>query len=468
MTKVLVWNIQQFGINKINNANNKRPRGQGGLTNQQASQSRRNVILNVLNATDPDIIVIIEVSSGDTYPLDVASFTGGMLGCVNFLNRLRFYPGEWRLVPPMRIGRGGKAESVGVFYRGQSTVGGNQVNRYFTGPNLWTGGINGMSAEPPTLSGPYPGSVNGSPDLNAMIVYPGQNVRQIPAGAQHNATVNENRVAARTFFSINENGVAGDPINYGTFREPYMATFVETDANNNVIRNLSLFGVHSPAVVGDQSVFMTYLANTFEIVAPNAANEVRIVCGDFNLNLLDANGNLSDAYQPLTNNNYGLLLRPNGGPPANVDPYRGYFTTHIKTKPSRGNRTAASKFLWSENNQNQSLYPAYEYVGSRYGGQNNPLYSLDNILVRPYNAATDYRTTVLNTVVGTPFNVVANPPGNPPLGSQLMPSSFTTAANWPPAVAPNFTIGIANNLVSWANYGHVYSTSDHFALYAVV
>jgi hypothetical protein len=473
MTSVLVWNVQNFGINKYNSPwATRRGANTGGLTLQQASIWRQNVFAQVYNATIPDIIVIVEVSSGDSTPNHLASLTGGLNGCDYLLTFLRTASPHWRLVPPLRIGQGGKAEAVAVFYRGQRTAGGMTTHRYFTGPNVWTGGYAGQSAVPGTAAAAaYPAAAGGNPDLRAMIVPPGTGVRAIPGGALHNGGTNEDRVAARTVFREDNHGAPGNILDFDVFREPYMTTFTETDNAGNVTRNLTLFSVHSPAVTGDQSVFISYLASAFDIVSALGAAETRIVAGDFNLNLLDAAGNYGGAYQPyqgLTANGYQLLLRPEGGAPANLDAYKGYFATHIKRAPSRRQRTAASKFLWSQNLGNLSYYCGYEYIGSRFVAN---FYSIDNILVRPFQGPPyDYQTTIMNPVVGTPFNAVGGPPGAPPIGTIPMGNGFTNVGGgWPLSpTAPNWTLGGSGNLVSWRNYGHIYSNSDHFAIYASI
>lgn len=472
MTKVLVWNIRQFGIHKYSSPwATRRGANTGGLTLQQASFWRQRVFVHVYNATLPDIIVVIEVSSGDSSPNHLASLTGGMNGCVFLLNYLRTVSPHWRLVPPLRIGQGGRAEAMAVFYRGQRTAGGVTTHRYFSGPNIWTGGYAGQSAVPDAaVAAAYPAAAGGNPDIQAMIVPPWTAVRAIPGGALHNGGTNEDRVAARTTFREDNNGALGAILDFGAFREPYMTTFTETDNAGNVQRNLTLFSVHSPAVTGDQSVFVSYLASAYDIVSGLGAAETRMVAGDFNLNLLDPAGNCGGAYQPyqaLIANGYQLLLRPAGAAPVNLDAYKGYFATHIKRTPTLQQRTAASKFLWSQNGGNQAFYCGYEYIGSRFVAN---FYSIDNILVRPFQGPPyNYQTTIMNPVVGTPFNAVVGSPGNPPQGAIAMMHDFTNVigGGWPPApAAPNWTLGGSGNLVSWRNYGHIYSNSDHFGVYA--
>src|SRR5437763_16353203 len=89
MTRGLFWNLSTFGINKINCPLNRRGANMGGLTLQQASVMRRAVVANTLAAATPDIIVIVEVASGDSYPDDLATNTDCWAGALDLLTRLR-------------------------------------------------------------------------------------------------------------------------------------------------------------------------------------------------------------------------------------------------------------------------------------------------------------------------------------------------------------------------------------------
>ncbi len=468
-TKVLFWNIQNFGINKFNDPSLRKGKNIGGLTKQVAAAQRQVLLNAVLTATDPDILVVIEVSSGDSFPLSLATLTGGMNGCVAMLARLRAMPGapDWRLVPPLRLGRGGIAESMGIFYKAQSTVGGVVTNRYFTGPNRWTAG--GFSIRPGgAAAAAYP--AGGAVDLNAMINPGGAAARMIPATALHNANMAEDTVAARTTFHLtNATDTATDGmIDYQQFRPPYMATFTEVTAG--ATRNLSVFGVHSPAVAGDQSVFVTCLRMTYEICSALGANETRVIGGDFNLNLLDVMCNNSNVYDPLTAApfNYNLLLTPAGPPPGVINSYPGYFTTHIRPAPAARQRTGGNRLLWSFGGVN-SPYPGYEYRGSNFAVN---LYSIDNILVRPAPAAAT-NITVMNLVTGTPINLIGAPPGNPPIGTVAIANfmaNIPAGAAWPQSPnANNYPgAGRVNQLCGWRSYTKIYSVSDHFAVYAAV
>jgi hypothetical protein len=476
MTRILFWNLATFGINKINSASLAVGTGQGGLTNQAAATWRRRIVYRTLQYTQPDIIVVIEVGSGDSWPNDLATFTGGMTGAsflLNFLrNSLVYNAGNWRMVPPLRLGRrpGSKPETVAILYRGNSVDGGGNVTRYFTGPNVWIGGHTGHSLDPAGgfVGNAYPAAAGGFPDIRGMLVPGGGVSRTIPANALHNPNVLEDRVAARTEFPINDNGNPGEPLDFDVFRPPYMATFTEISAGP--VRNLTLFAVHSPAVAGDSAVFMSYLASAFDISSPLGPAELRVIGGDFNVNLFDPAGADSGAYDALVNVNYQYLLAPSPtGPGPNLDQYKGYYATHIKPF-NKKNRKQVSKFLWSDAAGPLSYYPGYNYIGS---DQLPDFYSIDNILVNPFNGAVNYQTTIMNHIVGSPMNRVMPMPGGAPPGTLALVEGFTNPAvnPWPAnavPTAPNWTLGNSVSLTGWFNYGHLYRTSDHFAMYAVV
>lgn len=472
MTRILFWNIENFSINKIFSASIKRQRGHGGLSDQMAAIERRNLIRAVLTAANPDIIVLIEVSSGDNDGSALATQTGG----INALAQMQFglnnpataLPGGWNAVPPLYTGTDGRAETIGILYRRTNAAG--TVHRYFTGPNIWSGGLAGWS-HPPGGAVPAPYTVPpipvGTVNVDGMLVPPGYGpVRQIPAGALHNGGLNENVVAARIAFD----DTMGAAINFNGLREPFMATFTEATAppGNVVQRNITIFGVHSPPNNPAAANYLTTLSTMQDIVGGLGANETRVIGGDFNVNLLAVNGTASNAYNPLTAGpgQYTLLVEPTAaGVPANLDQYQGYFSTHIRGK----DKTAGSKFLWSDpNDPTLSYYPGYGYVGSNFVAA--PFYSIDNILIWPHQAPPyNYQTTIMNSVMGTPMNAVAMPADNPPPGTAVLASQFTAPPlGWPgtPTAANYPGIGGAGNLTSWVNYGRIRNTSDHFALLA--
>jgi hypothetical protein len=477
MTKILFWNIEQFTSDKINNAGVDPEPGAGGLTKAQAAAARLSLIYQVLSVTNPDIFVIIEVHGTKNSSSSTAGNNGGLSGAVYLLSQLRdvqhgtapqnVKSADWRMVPPLWLNK----ETIAVLYRG--TTGG--VTRYFTGPNVWSGGAKGRTR----ISGDVPavayGTVNNpnnpSIDFNEMLVPTGTQPRLIPANALYNGTgaFYENTVAGRIAF---KDGVTR--VDFGdAVTAPFMVTFSEFGGAVSP-RNITMFAVHLPANVAGQNTFIDNLVKTDDIKSPLGASETRLVGGDFNMALLNENGTQTNRYAKLTQLNYGLLLVPEGQPPPNVDAYRGYFATHLVAgyPANMQQKQLESKLLWSETDQELAYYPGYGYIGNIKSTS-----SLDNILVRPKLLPEDYdyQTTIMNFVAGTPFNGVNNPDGNPPIGSlaiQLPTAIGNPPQGWIPwptvDTAPVYEQGAANALFNWENYSKIYSTSDHFALYAEI
>jgi hypothetical protein len=473
MTRMLIWNIQQFSINKIFSSSTVVNPGHGGLSDQLTAIQRKQLIVYVLAATQPDIIVVVEVSSGENIAGDLATPTGGIESVAlmqYFFNQHAGTPGGWNAVPPLYVGTGGRAETIGIFYRRTNNAG--TITRYFTGPNIWTGGLAGSSVPPgggappaaPATGLPLPlGTVN----VNGMLQPTGSGaVRMIPAGALHNAGVAENLVAAR----VNFDDAMGQPIDFQGLRQPYMATFTEANTVGGAVqRDLTLFAIHAPPNNVAAAAYINGLSTMPDAVGALGPNETRVIGGDFNINLLAANGTASGAYNPLTNapNAYTLLLSPTaGGVPANLDQYRGYFSTHIRGK----HNTADSLFLWSNGVGQPSDYPGYNYVGSDFTVV--PVYSIDNVLVWPFvGPLANYQTTIMNPVTGTPLTANGAPADNPPTGVIAMaPLWGAPPGGWPPSpTAPDYPgIGPAKNMTGWNNYGRIRSTSDHFGIYVTI
>jgi hypothetical protein len=472
MTRVLFWNLDKFKETTINDPSPVMPPG-SSITRAAMSVDRRTLMYDTLLAADPDIIVIVEVAAGKNKAGRLANDTGGVSGGVYLLDYLRnsappaLRTSQWRLVPPLWIA--GKndtgLETVLVLFRGERDLGGSvTLRRYFTGPDVWSGGPKGS----PRPSG-SPGAAYGngfgpaSIDVDAMLVppvVPAVPPRTIPIAAKYNGDVAENTVCARFVYTLDPVALPPTRVNFGTATPPLMASFFEDDGTTQ--RNLSLFAVHAPSQ--DPDPFIQALGTTPDIIGPLGANETRVVGGDFNQNLLTNTFDLTTGYQPLTNAGYSILLTPSGGAPADTSAYKGYFGTQIRSVNTADLSTLASKqFLWSASAapQDRAYYPGYNYFATVY-------YSLDNILVHPARMGHDYRTTVMNYVVGAPYDRVANPPGNPPEGSVPFATGIHVPG-WPqaPYAAP-YVEADALTLVNWDNYGRMHSLSDHLPVFADV
>lgn len=475
MTRMLFWNIEQFKAERFYNASgNLDP--VANMTHALSSTARHDLMYAVIEAANPDVIVIVEVTAAINNASNLAGNNGGTTALLSLLDWLRNTPStvqspEWRLVPPLWIAgaNNGGLETVGVLYRGVT----GPVTRYFTGPNLWPGGVAAVSKAPPGLNGPYGNNVphHGIATDYRFMLMPGGVGRNVPVGALHNATLPEGNLAARYKMNPIVPVIAGPGVsryvNFGACRPPYMVTFTEDNAG--ALRNLTVFAIHGPADAGPAQAYIAQLATVEEIAAALGANETRVIGGDFNNNLLDGAGNLNASYNPLTGPvGYQLLLQPAGAAPVNLDSYLGYFATHLLPVHNNANALLpASKFLWSNGALAQSYYPRYGYQSALY-------YSLDNVLVRPHVALHNYQSTILNTIVASPLNAVLPPvPGNPPIGTLAiaaqMPNIPVGWQPWPPApVAPDYAAPDATTLLAWDQYGHVASTSDHFALFVDV
>jgi hypothetical protein len=287
--------------------------------------------------------------------------------------------------------------------------------------------------------------------------------RVLPAVALYNADQQENQCAARTKFR----SVVAPPldVNFDNLRQPYMATFTETDNGDPPVlrRHVTIFAVHSPPQFALARQFLMDMADVNDVAAANAVNETKAIVGDFNVNLLRADGTMTTAYNPLigggglAGGDYTLMLRPTAAAfVAGVTP--GYFATHMKKR--------RSGVFWSVNGT-PSNYPGYGYVGS---SNSDRLYSIDNVLVRA--PAVGAQVSIINSVVGSPLIAYpwagAGPP--PPVGTVPFVTSFDLGApHWlPTQVAPALGAGMATTFRGTDNFGHIRSASDHLALVADV
>lgn len=435
MTRILYWNIEKFAFNKIADPSIKRQHG-SSLTKAECATDRRDLILDVVDAARPDILVVVEVTQPFA-TLGALADMAGRDGCNSLLESLRLKSAAWALVPPLQTGA---HEAVGVFFRSDRLC--------FSGPNVWPGG-NGTAQPAGGVTGTYP--------LAAAGFLPP--TRTVPAGAQYNAGAPEDRCAAllRYRYAAGTGAVlAGTAMDFGTARAPYCVTFYELGGAQ---RNLTLFAVHpSPKPLLAHS-FMQKLAQAAEIVDGIDANEVRVVVGDFNINLMKKSDlTLNGNYQYLLDENYSLAIAPLGVPPDVKDRkgYVGYFATHIKSDDGANYGSTKSE---------DSYYPGYRYIGSSMYGN---FFAIDNVFLKyggVLQPPQDPKTTIMNSVSGTPFTAFAVPKQGTPTGSIVMASALAAPpVNFPAEKAPNYKIGTETKFQSWDNYGHIRSTSDHLAI----
>lgn len=441
MTRVLYWNVENFALNKIQAPpSRKRVRG-GALSLADASADRLDYMFYHIQDANPEIFVLVELETSyggvGTQRGQLVSNNDGRSGAYALLQELRLVAPDWMLVPPIITGPN---ESVAVYYR--------STNLIFTGPNVWPGGAGGTSSRIPPR-GDYP--VDGV--FDQMLPNP---ARLVPPAALQNQGFSERRCAARVDFL--DTAPLHPAKNYGIQRAPYMVSFY----NTALLQNITLFAIHSPATNHQARTYLQDLATVQEIVAANAANEIRVIVGDFNHNLLRNDLTPAQSYQHGALNTYGLGITAN--PAAPMAPVNGYsmaYGTHLKKRTKAG--------CW-QSNAADAFYPGYGYFSKKN-------YAIDNILTR-YGAGVaapvPTNFTIFNGVVGAPYNTVVPPvpaiPGPPPFGTIAFANDLQ--ANIPgfnqgiplPLNGPPFVINLKTIFRSWVNFTHIRSTSDHLAL----
>jgi hypothetical protein len=446
--RILYWNIEKFGINKFNDPDNHTRRPRTSLNRSQASHERLDYIWEHLVAAAPDIIVIVELTTARDGAGYLVRGGSGTTATLQFLDIIRAATQEsWGLVPPLQTGG---REAVAVYYRLDKFV--------FAGPYLWPGG-GGRAFEPADghQTGIYPHDFDDEMPLG-----------NVPAGVP-NAGMPMNRVAAATTgFRVTAADMlhAGDPVDFTGQRAPYWVTLAEMDHTVHpptVRRLLNLFAIHAPAD-DTAGAYLAKLGTVRQIVDNIQPNEVRVVLGDFNVNLLSngANRNQTQAYGTLLNAGYALGISRPGNPPNPIDGWGGYFATHLKPD------TDAT--YWSKLNPAQTVYyPGFGFTGSSFYAN---FYSIDNILTMYGGAAGAgiQNVTILNGIVGSPLAVINAPPGNPPVGHVNFPILMRSPRFAVPApVEPPLLPGQVARIVlfrNWNNYLRIRSTSDHMAIVA--
>lgn len=254
-TRLVVWNINRFSNNTLNDSSGK------DFVEKFASiaQSVWNggYIRNI--AKTADIFVILEVQSSRDV---LGSLVGGLgqQGVLFLLDWMKLnYNANWFVVPPLKLVGANEAgatdlytEGIAVFFRN------DKVN--FTGPYVWPN--NGNVAVKPGQSvtpGAYP-----SPWTNALPT------GNFFAGQYEYFKNPANQTGAFTYLS-------------GNYRRPFFTTFTEVGTN----RVIKLLSVHpSPGSKNNVKTVVNNLASIVEI-QPSGSPQVVVVAGDFNINVIE-------------------------------------------------------------------------------------------------------------------------------------------------------------------------------------
>jgi hypothetical protein len=464
MTRVLYWNINNFSKNKILN--------DGDDPAYQMSQDRLAHIVDVLagsthnGAREPiDVVIIAECYAR----VREVGYQGGVTNAdasVGFailllLEELRRSNQYWCLVPPMLVGNLGYRESVAVLYNAQ--------NLQFTGPAVYSLGNglrlsrrpqdilqNAVSEYPGGMSEALPGVMNPIPALNAIQrTWPAQF-----AGGGGPVALAERGWAAQ----VVQYAANGQPLLFpgADNRSPYLTRFWDPVGN----RTLKIFSVHTSPDTATQAVNQMPLID--EVITVRNT-EVSMVIGDFNVDAFDPNAN--GAYTGL-DTDYTWLFDPRdaGAVWASRKPY---LMTHMLPATVTNSVThAVTQTAFPYNtvgvhpDVHHNVYPRFGYMGSWIANNYSDWGAIDTAFVR-YGAGVvppvSHRPTVVNTVVGTPYNAQPAPPHVTAelTGGRAYPQTLATAI--PPAGLPAAG-GDTINFSNWASFGKIRSTSDHLAI----
>ncbi|MEV7595930.1 hypothetical protein AB0O91_00900 [Kitasatospora sp. NPDC089797] len=357
---ILCWNISNLG--------------------GSAAPKHPDYIANVVQAAEPQFIVLIEVLSdesedrGKLLPTDP-----GPQECLTKRTEIQTYfpAGDWKLVPPLHTGL---REAVAVFY--------DSNHWYFTGPNIWTG-----TSEKPDPKKTLAGYQRDFADAMGN--------RKIPDDAFHNPGLRENQCAARVAYSDSAGNVleaVGGPKKHA----PYVTTFAAVDKPGKVRKSVSIIAVHGSR--GKESAdYIRSLARVAEIAEDLHDGEVRLVLGDFNLNSVqldktDGRVKYNTEFNTLIDDplRYTLLLKATDSVHT-VGVFGGY-PSRFSTSLRRG----AAASLWPRSNNETTRYPGYFYTKDV-----NDHFSLDNSYIKSRGVSLEgANLTILNPVVGAPYTDV--------------------------------------------------------------
>ncbi|AIK95697.1 hypothetical protein [Candidatus Odyssella acanthamoebae] len=404
MTRILYWNIQNFSCN-AKNAESTTKLGK-----------RLNFILNYifgnLGNTPPDIICFVE-GKGAAGDLGAFKVNGSLLGNANTIEALTAVltllqmtrrNESWCLVPPLCSGKGGKSETTAVYYNSNKLI--------FTGPCAWGLNVNQQAIPLYINDANFP----APPAANPLTPYVAWALRGLPNKVSNITVPNSNPAV---FF--NENQLAAECVN-GDYpglsdRKPYRTTFTEIN-NLNGNRDLNIYTIHTSPASASGAMWNMLRARGVSSTIPT--NTVNIILGDFNVDTVDDQSSTkksvleSKVYKAFRDNKYTVQLWP-GTDASNWETIKPYCMTHLL----HGDSATPYNIAGQKNpSPRANYYPRYGYMGSGSEKRLSDSGAIDNIMTKyaadlqpPNNAATNM--TIINPIVGSPYNCINNPPNVP-------------------------------------------------------
>lgn len=503
MTRILYWNLSQFSQRKV-------AAGGAGAAAVAAGERLNYIVNNVFAPVPPpavapvnvpDIVVFVELFGGihevGYFGTQVsASVRAGVIVLLNQL-RLATNNNDWSVVPPICTGESGYREGVGFFY--------NSRNLRFDGPFVWgpdyrlqqtrltsptvracrpqdtvrpawgrAAWPNGPQPYPAVWAAeqpPVPGGVVPAA-RNTPIAWPAGVPG--PGGGAAPAFVPETSAAPQWEFLDG----GGRALSFPKYlqRAPQLVEFTENPGLANA-RKIKLLAVHtSPS---DAAGAVQQIGNIagWAALAPIGATDVSVILGDFNVDTINSIG----TYVGIEAANFVMRINPRGGGGAMVNASRPYCQTHFLPLNNATPFNAINGAGAIAPDVTHNPPPALGYLGStgRAGLRlwvPNDRGAIDNIFTlhapgAAYGAAgapAGPHTTVINTVVGSPYFPVAAPPGGIPAALGGHYQYLTSMANvLPPLGQRDYLPASAGFLATFRqrlNFGVIRDTSDHLPL----
>jgi hypothetical protein len=416
-TRLMSWNIQDLAYwSKI------------APTPPDPGRLRFGYIIDSIVERNPAILVVVEVETARPPVFDprgyLVTFTSGGPAIWHMLQALRLHDASWCVVPPLVSGAGRKKEGVAVFFRA------NLVN--FLGPyQVVNEVINGNVYQYSTRIMP-----------RAPAAWGGSWVGALPPVPPHGGAValQQDQLAGKAYFDNGGAGLAALYFPDTDSRSPYLASFIEVNPPN---RTINVLGVHLPPKSKPAGEAVKRIVQIPEMFGPIAPNEVRVICGDFNLDALRpdrrallnplSTTNVTIGAGPATTRyelgNFvapTMLRRVPDASAAGAMPYLGYMATKWNV--------AAHDYMPGDQ------YPDYDHIYVAYG-------------TYPDEPAHGY---VMNRVVGTPpiMPEVKQGMGTPIAEILKMPD--------PPLFGTPSRDEVLRRI---SNYGKIRGASDHMGVY---
>jgi hypothetical protein len=419
--RIMSWNIQDLSIGKL-----------------MGLQEVQEYIADSVHERDASIFVVQEVETALPHPACgrgyVVAPTSGGPAVLALLEELRQINNQWSVVPPLLSGTGGKKEGIAVFFRSDRVNfrGPNQLDTTTIGPKQkryqWSAGIGGPAS---TYDVPWTFAVPA----------------ELPEGAPiGNPALRQDQLAGKTIFPNPAQPLTTLDFPTPDCRSPFYTEFIEVE---NPKRLINILSVHLPPRTNIASGAIQNIIRLPEVKRELAANEVRLVLGDFNLDMLRAGG--LAGIQPLVNENI-----PQGG--GNIT----HFACHNVVAPSTMKSVPVATV---EGAMPDLGYMATRFQGGAYvAGNEYPAYDAIFVAYGANAAALPPQGFVMNRVVGTPWNAPVVPE------AMSHPGGIEAILNWnpwwPPFLLPPPTRDEVFRRIE--NYGKIRGTSDHIAVYVDV